>query len=199
MKINNRYSEKDSFKIVGKAYNPNYLSYEKGTSSIGSGNVDTFIYVNQDVIKADYYTEADLLVTESQALNSYSDEYFDVVEPVTKEVDTLAISQIAKYKAELQDELDLEKEKLRRNWMMHSLRLRLVMPSLKKPHPGFRKDLPKSQKMKINWPHLKVNWQVDGSPTIPIRKKLKTDWLLSMMESVRFSRLKTNCQSLKVL
>lgn len=103
--------KKDSFKIVGKAYNPNYLSYEKGTSSIGSGNVDTFIYVNQDVIKADYYTEADLLVTESQALNSYSDEYFDVVEPVTKEVDTLAISQIAKYKAELQDELDLEKRK----------------------------------------------------------------------------------------
>lgn len=100
----------DSFTIVGKAYNPNYLSYEKGTSSIGSGSVDTFIYVPQDVIKADYYTEADLSIKGARKLDTYSDAYFDLIDPVTGEVEKLAKSQISKRKAELQKELDDKKK-----------------------------------------------------------------------------------------
>lgn len=94
-----------SFKIVGKAYNPNYLSYELGTSSIGSGKVDTFIYILQDAVKADYYTEIDLEVAGAKEKDAYSDDYFALTGPVVDEVDALADTQIAaaldRYNAEI--------------------------------------------------------------------------------------------------
>lgn len=96
----------DTYTITGKVYNPNYLSYEKGTSSIGSGSVDTFIYVLQSDIAADYYTEADLTVKGAAALDTYSDAYFDVIDPVVDEVELLAEKQIADRKEKLQSELD---------------------------------------------------------------------------------------------
>ncbi len=102
--------KRDSFRVVGKAYNPNYLSYEKGTSSIGSGSVDTFIYIEQSAIKADYFTEADLSVKGARQLDTYSDAYFDLIDPVTEEIETLAVTQIDRKKAELQKELDEKKK-----------------------------------------------------------------------------------------
>lgn len=83
-----------TFTITGKAFNPNYLSYELGSSSVGSGKVDTFVYVLQDCIKADYYTEADLAVAGARDLDTYSDAYFDAVDPVLSRVEALADSQI---------------------------------------------------------------------------------------------------------
>lgn len=96
----------DTFTITGKAYNPNYLSYEKGTSSIGSGSVDTFIYVPQSAIKSDYYTEADILVEGAREADTYSDAYFDLTDPVVTRIEDLADTQIAARKAELQKEVD---------------------------------------------------------------------------------------------
>lgn len=85
-----------TFTIVGKAYNPNYLSYDLGSSAIGSGTVDSFIYVLQDVIKADYFTEIDLTVNGAKEKDSYDQSYFDLVSPVVSAVEKLADSQIEK-------------------------------------------------------------------------------------------------------
>lgn len=99
------------FTIVGKAYNPNYLSYEKGTSSIGSGSVDTFIYIDESVFDTEYYTEADVTVSNAKAVNTYTDAYFALTDPVVQEIENLADTQIAKRIADLQQELDDQKAK----------------------------------------------------------------------------------------
>lgn len=98
-----------SFKIVGLAYDPNYLSYELGTSSIGSGSVDTFIYVMQDAIKADYYTEIDVTVAGAKDINTYSDAYFSLTDPVVTAIEDLATTQLDDRIASLQKELDDQK------------------------------------------------------------------------------------------
>ena len=97
------------YKIVGTCYNPNYLSYEKGSSNIGSGTVNSFIYIqNSNVIK-DYYTEVDVCVKGAKELDCYSDEYFDVVNPVLKKIKKIANKQINSRIQSYQSDLDKKK------------------------------------------------------------------------------------------
>ncbi|MGM9947167.1 FtsX-like permease family protein [Floccifex sp.] len=102
----------DTYKIVGSCYNPNYLSYELGSSSIGSGTVNSFIYVMDSNIVADYYTEVDVAVEGCEELDSYSDAYFDLVNPVLEDIEELAPEQIKARIQKSQDELNEAKDKL---------------------------------------------------------------------------------------
>lgn len=98
------------FKIVGTCYNPNYLSYEKGSSNIGSGTVNSFIYIQNTNVLKDYYTEVDVCVKEAKDLDCYSDEYFDVVDPVLKKIKKISNKQIDARIQSYQSELDEKKQ-----------------------------------------------------------------------------------------
>ena len=98
------------FKIVGTCYNPNYLSYEKGSSNIGSGTVNSFIYIQNTNVLKDYYTEVDVCVKGAKDLDCYSDEYFDVVDPVLKKIKKISNKQIDTRIQSYQSELDEKKQ-----------------------------------------------------------------------------------------
>lgn len=98
------------YKIVGTCYNPNYLSYEKGSSNIGSGTVNSFIYIQNTNVLKDYYTEVDVCVKGAKDLDCYSDEYFDVVDPVLKKIKKISNKQIDARIQSYQSELDEKKQ-----------------------------------------------------------------------------------------
>lgn len=98
------------YKIVGTCYNPNYLSYEKGSSNIGSGTVNSFIYIQNTNVLKDYYTELDVCVKGAKDLDCYSDEYFDVVDPVLKKIKKISNKQIDARIQSYQSELDEKKQ-----------------------------------------------------------------------------------------
>lgn len=98
------------YKIVGTCYNPNYLSYEKGSSNIGSGTVNSFIYIQNTNVLKDYYTEVDVCVKGAKDLDCYSDEYFDVVDPVLKKIKKISNKQIDACIQSYQSELDAKKQ-----------------------------------------------------------------------------------------
>lgn len=98
------------YKIVGTCYNPNYLSYEKGSSNIGSGTVKSFIYIQNTNVLKDYYTEVDVCVKGAKDLDCYSDEYFDVVDPVLKKIKKISNKQIDARIQSYQSELDEKKQ-----------------------------------------------------------------------------------------
>ena len=98
------------YKIVGTCYNPNYLSYEKGSSNIGSGTVNSFIYIQNTNVLKDYYTEVDVCVKGAKDLDCYSDEYFDVVDPVLKKTKKISNKQIDARIQSYQSELDEKKQ-----------------------------------------------------------------------------------------
>lgn len=98
------------YKIVGACYNPNYLSYEKGSSNIGSGTVNSFIYIQNTNVLKDYYTEVDVCVKGAKDLDCYSDEYFDVVDPVLKKIKKISNKQIDARIQSYQSELDEKKQ-----------------------------------------------------------------------------------------
>lgn len=77
------------FTVVGKVTNPYYLSYQKGSSSIGSGTLSGYIMIQESAFDQDYYTDIYLTVEHVKELNSYEDEYFDIIDPLTDKLEEL--------------------------------------------------------------------------------------------------------------
>ncbi len=77
----------DSYKIVGVCISPIYTSFERGTTSIGRGNISGYIYINEDGFKFDYYKEA--YVTCQDDLDIYTDEYNDFIEDISPKVEDM--------------------------------------------------------------------------------------------------------------
>ncbi|WMM26446.1 FtsX-like permease family protein [Tissierella sp. MB52-C2] len=78
------------FTVVGAVQTPYYLSFEKGSSDIGNGQVRDFIMIPQENFKLDIYTDIFLTVEGAKKLNSYGEQYFDVINPVIEEIKELA-------------------------------------------------------------------------------------------------------------
>ncbi len=83
------FLKEDTYTIVGSCFIPDYLSYEKGASSIGSGKVDSFILIDQSNYKMDYYTEILIRVKGSLDVNTYSDAYFTITDDVTSALENV--------------------------------------------------------------------------------------------------------------
>lgn len=77
------------FTIVGKVANPYYLSYQKGSSSIGSGTLSGYIMIQESAFDQEFYTDIYLTVDDVKELNSYGDDYFDVIDPLTDMLEEL--------------------------------------------------------------------------------------------------------------
>lgn len=82
--------KQSEYTIVGKVQTPYYLSYEKGSSSIGSGEVNFFIMIPQEDITMEVYTEIHITVAGARAYNSYEDSYFEVVDQVRNALENIA-------------------------------------------------------------------------------------------------------------
>lgn len=102
----------DTYTVVGKGFVPRYLSYEKGSTTIGSGTINNFMFVTESDIKADYYTEIDVTVQGARDLNAYDDAYFDLTDPVVDEIEKIADGQIQIRKQAQQEELEKAQKKL---------------------------------------------------------------------------------------
>lgn len=102
------------FTVVGTIQSPYYLSFEKGTSDIGNGRVRDFIMIPQENFKLDVYTDIFVTVDGAKELNSYKDEYFDVVKTVEDKIKDIAKErEKIRYESilkEAQDELDKGKK-----------------------------------------------------------------------------------------
>jgi len=64
-----------SYTIVGVADSPLYVGTDRGSSSLGNGSADGFVYVPPENFDVDYYTVAYLTFEGLSALDSYGNEY----------------------------------------------------------------------------------------------------------------------------
>ncbi len=69
--------EHTSFTVVGVVTSPLYVGTDRGTSSLGRGSVDGFMYIPGENFHYDYYTAAYFTLDGFAAMDSYSDEYDD--------------------------------------------------------------------------------------------------------------------------
>lgn len=78
-----------SYTIVGVVNCPLYVGTDRGTSSLGSGSVDAFLFVPGENFTYDYYTAAYFTGEGLRELGSYGDEYEDRAEALLDSLDPL--------------------------------------------------------------------------------------------------------------
>ncbi len=87
--------ENTSFTVVGIVTSPLYVGTDRGTSSLGRGSVDGFMYIPGENFHYDYYTAAYFTLDGFAAMDSYSDEYDDQLDSFLDGLDGFAEERAA--------------------------------------------------------------------------------------------------------
>ncbi len=77
----------DSYEVVGVIDNPLYLNFERGTTSLGGGQLTGYAFLPAEAFDSDYYTAIYLKFDEDYEI--YSDEYKDYIDAHEDMVDAL--------------------------------------------------------------------------------------------------------------
>ncbi len=98
------------YTIVGTVKSPLYMGTDRGTSSLGTGSVDGFVYIPKDNFTWDYYTVAFFTADGLMELNTYSDEYDDQIDALVDSMESFADERAVLRRetlvAEAQEEID---------------------------------------------------------------------------------------------
>ena len=76
------------YTITGIVQSPIYIQYERGTTSLGNGQVSGFFFLLPEGFAEDYYTEIYVAFDESFSL--YSDDYQDFIDEKTSDWEQIA-------------------------------------------------------------------------------------------------------------
>lgn len=91
-----------TFEVVGIIRSPLYLSFQRGTCSIGSGRLSYYAYVLPEVFDMEYYPEAYMYFENSPKI--YSEEYDSWADTTSDRLETVVDSIIVDRFEELLDE-----------------------------------------------------------------------------------------------
>ena len=73
-------------KVVGITKSPIYISRDRGTTSLGTGKINYYIYVNENNISSDIFTEIDIFAKDSFEVGTISKEYDEIIENVKENI-----------------------------------------------------------------------------------------------------------------
>ncbi len=99
----------DTLKVVGTGNSPCYISFSRGSTTIGTGSISAFALVIEDTFDLDVYTEAYLQVKGAKKLTAYTSQYEDRVDEAMDRVEKVAEER---GKIRRQDLVDEATEKL---------------------------------------------------------------------------------------
>ncbi len=79
--------KKDIYTIVGIGSSPLYISFNRGNTTLGSGEINGFAYVLSEDFDQEVYTQIYLRVHGAEGLTSYTDAYENLIEKLKKRVE----------------------------------------------------------------------------------------------------------------
>ena len=94
----------DTFEVVGLGNSPCYLSYGRGSSTVGDGSIRAFLVVPEETFGMDVFTEVYLQVEGAKALLAFTDAYDDRIDEVLAKVEALADTRAVVRRDSLKDE-----------------------------------------------------------------------------------------------
>lgn len=84
-----RVLKRKKFKITGIGTSPAYISFSRGSTSLGTGEVSGFLYVPEKAFSMDVYTQVWLQAEGAKEKTSYTSAYDELVEEVKVRVESL--------------------------------------------------------------------------------------------------------------
>ena len=111
----NKLLKTESYTIVGIGKSPLYISFNRGNTTIGSGEVNGFAYVPVEDFDSEVYTQIYICAHEVDKVTSYTDAYDNLIDKVQEQVEGIEKERCqARYEevvSEAQDKIsDAEKE-----------------------------------------------------------------------------------------
>lgn len=79
----------DTLEVVGLGNSPCYLSYGRGSTTIGTGSIDAFLIVPEETFDMDVFSEVYVQVKGAKERLSFTDEYEDKIEKVLERAEPL--------------------------------------------------------------------------------------------------------------
>jgi putative ABC transport system permease protein len=84
------YLNQNILKIVGTVKSPLYISRDRGTSSLGSGKIDYYVYIAKNNIKAnEVYTKLYIKVKNSEKYTTSSKKYEDYIAKIKDDIEQI--------------------------------------------------------------------------------------------------------------
>lgn len=93
-----------SYKIVGAGSSPCYISFERGSSTIGTGEVSGFIIVTPETFLTEVYTEGLIEVEGAKQETAFTAEYDSKVEKVSEKIKEIEDVQCRRRQQEIVSE-----------------------------------------------------------------------------------------------
>ena len=94
----------DTYKIVGIGNSPLYISFGRGNSTIGTGEISGFVVVDKASFDMDVYTEAYVKVSGAEEKTAFTDEYNNLSDAAKEAVSAIEEERCAVRKQEIVDE-----------------------------------------------------------------------------------------------
>lgn len=79
----------DTFTITGAVSSPNYIAFQRGSTTIGNGTVTAFIVVPADSFSLDVYTEIYAQVDGAKEMTAFTDEYDERIRQVMDAIEAI--------------------------------------------------------------------------------------------------------------
>ena len=98
------YLSHTEFKIVGVVTSPLYISFERGSTSIGNGSLDGYVLLPESAFAYEAYTEVYLKCSDFEGLSAFDDSYDDTADMVIEYFEAIGEIQLDNRIGELLDE-----------------------------------------------------------------------------------------------
>lgn len=86
--------ENTVYTIVGMVNSPMYVDMtRRGSTTVGDGSLDAYIYVPEENFTAEYYTELYVTAEGSDALNCYTDEYDELAKALKAALEPVGVAR----------------------------------------------------------------------------------------------------------
>lgn len=148
------------FVIVGIVTSPRYISLDRGQTKLGTGKLDSYIYVMPSAFSSDDVNELLVKMRYSDAIDSFSDEYSErsnkIAEEIKKTSEEAIGSKLSELKKEYTQKIDDKKNEISEYNKSSAEELKAKEASIKEfkeyvdNEDSILKDLKKSNESSIN-------------------------------------------------
>ncbi|MDE6763534.1 MAG: FtsX-like permease family protein [Oscillospiraceae bacterium] len=92
------------YTVVGKGLSPSYVSFERGSTTIGNGSINGWLLVPEENFSYDIYTDLYISLAEAEGASAYTDEYDEIISRTADTLEDFADIQIEHRKSVITNE-----------------------------------------------------------------------------------------------
>jgi putative ABC transport system permease protein len=104
----------NEYTVVGLVENPLYIAFDRGTTTIGNGKVNSYIMIPEEEFKLPVYTGVYLTIKGAREVLTFNEEYDNLLNPVKRDLEDISNTRKEARYDEIKEEANEKLEKGRK-------------------------------------------------------------------------------------